>query len=136
GDLPHLERRRVAERQRRQIEIVHPHDRQVGVGIVAHQLGGPLPAVERRQRDSPCAVHDVAVGQNVAIPRGDETRNAAGRLGGAAGGPALRGRGGGRSWRAGGATHRGAPRRGDRRDRLRIRIERRVVRSAPHLYGV
>ena len=55
-------------------------DGQVGLGVVADEVGGELAAVGERDLDAVGVVDDVAVGEDVAARREDEPRAAAAPL--------------------------------------------------------
>ena len=89
---PGRKRRRVAERRGGELWRGDAQHRQVGVRIVADEIGAEHPAVGERHRDFVAAGDDVAVGQDEAVGREDESRSrpaAARRL---AARPRLRGR--------------------------------------------
>ncbi len=66
------EQLRIAERCGRQRHrSVDPHQREVGVGIVADDLRGQAAAVDRGDVDARGAVHHVAVGEHEAVRRDD-----------------------------------------------------------------
>ena len=68
------------ERHGHKIGCVDADHGQVGIGIVAYQIGAGSPAVGERDVDMRCAMDDVAVGQNETVGREDEARSAAPRF--------------------------------------------------------
>ena len=54
-----------------QVLQVHLKNRQIGVGIGTDQVRRHAPAVGQRHRDLVAGLHDVVVGQDVAVRRGD-----------------------------------------------------------------
>ena len=64
--------------------FVDAQQREVGVGIVAEHARLIFAPLERRQRDGPRALHDMAVGQREAVGRDDHAGAGAAALAGAA----------------------------------------------------
>ena len=78
AELAGPKRLRVAELDGRQIRRRDADDGDVGVAVLADEVGRALAAVGQRHVDSRGAVHDVAVGQDEAVGREHEPRAAAG----------------------------------------------------------
>src|SRR5213592_4324614 len=57
-----------------QIAGLDPNHREIGVGVVAHQIGAIALAVRVGDLDPPRSAHDVAVGEDQAVGGEDEPR--------------------------------------------------------------
>ena len=78
-ELPHLNRLRIAEPQRGESRRRCSDNGEVGVRILADELGRQLPPVGERHVNRFCLVNDVAVGENQAVRRDDKARALAAR---------------------------------------------------------
>ena len=75
--LTHADRRRVAERRRHQIVAGDPHHREVGLRVGAYQVRLELPPVRQRGGQRLGVGHHVAVGEDEAVGREDESGGSA-----------------------------------------------------------
>jgi len=77
-DLPDANRARVAQAGPRGLRAVDSQDRKIGIRIVADKICTVRPAVDEGRRDALRLGDNVAVGEDEAVGREDETRPAAG----------------------------------------------------------
>src|SRR5438552_12609838 len=68
---------RVCQSNVRKLRSVDANNREIGIRVVADELGAKFPAVGKIDFNFVRAMHDVAVGQNKTVRRNDESGTAA-----------------------------------------------------------